>query len=212
MPAGERLKAFFQRKRSIVKVSLDELNKEKTQLEQEEGRLASKVQQLESQKEALFAQGKDEPSQRQQMIVARKIKELDVQAKNYDKSMRLFSRQIRILNGFIQVKENQQLLKDRGISSLINKMDLSRLQQYVEKASVEGQFQMDSFASILGALEEPAMATSVTEEEADIGAIVAAMQGAKDAEEQSPETATDEGMKKVDEILTKEKGEGESAI
>lgn len=212
MSAGGRLKALFQRRRSIAKVSLDELNKERAQLEQEEGRLASKVQQLESQKEALFAQGKDEPSQRQQMIIARKIKELDVQAKNYDKSMHLFSRQIRILNGFIQVKENQQFLKERGISSLINKMDLSRLQQYVEKASVEGQFQMDSFANILGTLEEPAVASSVTEEETDISAIVAAMQEARDAEKQSPETATDEGLKKVDKILAREKGEGESAI
>lgn len=212
MSAGERLKVLFRRKKSIAKVSLDELNKEKAQLEQEEGRLAGKVRQLESQKEALFAKGKDEPSQRQQMIVARKIKELDAQAKNYDKNMRLFSRQVRILNGFIQLKENQQFLKDRGMSGLINKMDLSKLQRYVEKASVEGQFQMDNFANILGTLEEPAMVASGTEEEADINAIVAAMQGAKQAEESSPGTAADEGMKKVDEILAGEKSEGESAL
>ncbi len=207
MAVTDTLRNLFKRKKSIDKVSMDELRREKIRLSQEESRTTSQVEKLERQKQELFIKGKDEPSQRQQMIVARKIKELDVQAKNSDKMLRMISSQIRALNGFVQLKENQQLLKERGLSSVIGKIDLPRLQRLVEDASVEGQLQMDKLADMVTTLEESERLVGVGAEDADTLSIVSAMQETKAAEEENPEAALEQGIKKVDQILEKKEEE-----
>lgn len=207
MAVTDALKNLLKRKKSIDRVSMDELRREKIRLSQEESRLTSQVEKLERQKQELFIKGKDEPSQRQQMIVARKIKELDARAKNADKMLRMISSQIRALNGFVQLKENQQLLKERGLSSLIGKIDLPRLQRLVEDASVEGQLQMDKLADMVTTLEESERLVGVGAEDADTLSIISAMQEAKAAEEEDPQVALEQGMKKVDQILEKKEEE-----
>ncbi len=207
MAVTNAVKNLFKRKKSIDKVSMDELRREKIRLTQEESRMTSQMEKLERQKQELFAKGKDEPAQRQQMIIARKIKELDVQAKNSDKMLRMISSQVRALNGFVQLKENQRFLKERGVSSLIGKIDLPRLQHLVEDASVEGQLQMDKLANMVTTLEESERLVGVGAEDSDTLAIVSAMQEAKAAEEENPEVALEQGIKKVDEILEKKEEE-----
>ena len=207
MAVTDALKNLLKRKKSIDRVSMDELRREKIRLSQEESRMTSQVEKLERQKQEFFAKGKDEPSQRQQMIIARKIKELDARAKNADKMLGMISSQIRALNGFVQLKENQQFLKERGLSSLIGKIDLSRLQRLVEDASVEGQLQMDKLAGLVTTLEESERLVDVGAEDTDTLSIVSAMQEAKAAEEEDPQVALEQGMKKVDQILEKKEEE-----
>ena len=209
MALADSVKRLISRKKSIDKISLDEMRRERIKLEQEESKMAHRIEDLEKRKETLFQKGKDESSQRQQLLIARKIKEYDVMARNYDKNMQLFSKQLRIINGFIQIKENQKLLHQAGISSLVNKMDLVKLQQYVEKSTVDGQFYLDKFSDIIGTLEESEKLVGVTSEDPDTLAIVTAMQEAKAAEAEDPESALKEGMKKVDQILHKEEPEEE---
>lgn len=203
---------LFKRKRSIERVPLDELRREKIRLDQEEAKLAHRITEIESKKQTLFQRGKDEPSQLQQMLIARKIKEMDVQAKNLDKNMRLFSRQLRIVNGFIQVKENHRLLKEAGLGHLINKMDMEKLQRYVEQATIDGHFQMDKLTEVLSRLEEIDHLTQDFQEDSDILAIVEAMQEARAAVEAQPEEALEQGMKKVNELLKREKVEQEELV
>ena len=207
MAVTDALKNLLKRKKSIDRVSMDELRREKIRLSQEESRMTSQVEKLERQKQEFFAKGKDEPSQRQQMIIARKIKELDARAKNADKMLGMISSQIRALNGFVQLKENQQFLKERGLSSLIGKIDLPRLQRLVEDASVEGQLQMDKLAGLVTTLEESERLVDVGAEDTDTLSIVSAMQEAKAAEEEDPQVALEQGMKKVDQILEKKEEE-----
>ncbi len=206
---GSIKERFFGDKRSIQDISVDELRKEKIRLEQEEGKLSRRVEELEKQKQELFLQGKDEPSQRKQRILAAKIKELDVQAKNLDKNLQFISRQLRIVNGFLQIKENERLMQESGVSSVISKIDLDTLRTYVERASVEGVFQLDKFQEILGTLEETDQLVGGVEEDKDILAIMQAFQEARLAEMESPEAAEELGLKRLDEILSKEEPESE---
>lgn len=201
MALGDRIKALFSGKKRLEKISADELRKERIRLEQAEQRLTKELDQSEERKKKLFEQGKDETSQRRQLTLARKIKELDAQARAKDQQLRMLSKQLRIIGGLIVLKENRELAENLGVSSLINRMDLDRLQQYVERATVEGQFQMDRFAQILKTIEEPEGVMAADSEDADTLSIVAAMQEAKAAEAEDPETAVDTGMRKVDEIL-----------
>jgi hypothetical protein len=202
-------KGFFQRKRSLKDITVDELRREKIRLEHEESRLAGQVEELERSKQQVFLRGKDESSERQQRILATKIKELDVQAGSMDRNLRFISKQLRIVNGFIQIKENQRLIQEAGLASIISSIDMEKLQQYVEQASVEGSFQWDKFESILGNLEDTEKITGVGEEDKDIQEIMKAMQEAKVASVESPEAAETMARDKLDTILHKEKPESE---
>jgi len=201
------IKKWVRHKRSIEDISVDELRREKIRLEQEEAKMARQVEDLETQKQQLFLKGKDEASARQQRILATKIKELDVQARNLDKNLRFVSKQLRIINGFLQIKENQRLFQEAGVSGLISKIDLQTLQRYVEEASIEGVFQLDKFQDILGTLEETEKIVGVVEEDKDILDIMRAMQEAKLAEMERPEAVDELARQRLDEILHREEPE-----
>ena len=195
---------FGGRAKTLESVSTDELRRERIRIEQEEARQIKKLQELEQNKQKLFEKGTDEPSQRQQVVVARKIKELDQQGRNYDQTLKLLSRQLRIISGFLHVKENKQLLEKTAVSSLLAKMDLADLQRFVEAATVEGQFQMDKFEHILGTLEDYDLDTTAASEDADTLAIVETMNRARAAKEINAEAAIKEGVAEVDKILRKD--------
>jgi len=201
------IKKWVRHKRSIEDISVDELRREKIRLEQEEAKMARQVEDLETQKQQLFLKGKDEASARQQRILATKIKELDVQARNLDKNLRFVSKQLRIINGFLQIKENQRLFQEAGVSGLISKIDLQTLQRYVEEASIEGVFQLDKFQDILSTLEETEKIVGVVEEDKDILEIMRAMQEAKLAEVERPEAVEELARHRLDEILHREEPE-----
>ena len=205
MGVTDLLKNLFGGKaKTLESVSLDELRRERIRVEQEEARQIKKLEELEQSKQKLFEKGTDEPAQRQQIVVARKIKELDQQARNFDQTLKLLSRQLRIVTGFIHVKENKELLAKTAVSSLLTKMDLADLQRFVEAATVEGQFQMDKFEHILGTLEDYDLDTAAASEDADTLAIVEAMNRARNAKNINPEAAIKEGVAEVDQILRKD--------
>jgi len=200
-----KIKNAFGGKKGFDKVTSEEIRRERIRLEQIEQRLNKDIDEVEKRKKQLFTKGKDETGQRQQIAIARKIKELDVSAQAKDKQLAMVSKQMRVLTGFQVLKENQSLTEELGVSSIVSNMDIDELQAYVERATVEGQFQMERFASLIGTLEGPDGMESVSED-ADTLAIVAAMQEAREAESTDPEAMNeDESMKKVDEILRKDK-------
>ena len=196
----DAIKGLFTGKKRLDSVTVEELRRERIRLEQVEQRVGREIDELETRKKDLFAKGKDESSQRQQIALARKIKELDASAQAKDRQLAMISRQLRILAGLTAIKENQSLVKELGVSSIISRMDLEELQRFVEKATVEGQFQMERFAQILKTVEPPEGA-ELAAEDADTLAIVAAMQEARQAEQGSGEAGVAEAMRKVDQVL-----------
>lgn len=201
-------KALGSKGKSLDDLPLDDLRREKIRLDQEEAKLIRDVEKVEAQKKDLFQKGVNESSQRQQMIVARKIKELDAQAKNMDRQLEFLSRQLRIVNGFMQLKENQRYLKESGLIGVLGKIDLEELQEYVDKASIDGGFQMDKFAAILGTMEEGQQVLGQPQADEDVMEIVRLMQQAKEAQS-SPESV-EESFKQVGQVLSKEPAEKDS--
>ena len=66
------------------------------------------------------------------------------------------------------------------MEGLVNKMDMTELQGYVERATVEGQFQMDKFNEILGALDSAEGVYKFESDDSDTLAILDAMNRAAD--------------------------------
>ena len=184
-------------------LTTDDLMRERIRLEQEEKKLLKVVEQLEAEKRAVFEQATRESSVRRQKIMARKIKELDARANGVDRNLRVMSQQLRIITGFIQVKDSKRIWEQSGLWAQINEMDLSELEAYVGDSMVEGSFNGEKFGSIIGALEGPDMVQEM-EEDADVMSILGEIQAAAMARETDP-TAVDEGLARVDERLRQRK-------
>lgn len=179
------LKSLFATKgkvsrQTLQNVSPKDIRREKIKVEQTENRVTREIEDLEKQKEAFFSKGVHTGSDRQKLQFARKIKELDAQVQARDQQLALISRNLRVLNGISQLKENERVLRDLGMEGVVNSMDLTELQSYVEKATVEGQFQMDKFNEILGALDSAERVYKFETDDSDTLAILDAMNRAAD--------------------------------
>ncbi len=182
----------------------DDLSRERIRLEQEEKKLLKVVEQIEADKRAVFEQATRESSVRKQKIMARKIKELDTKANNIDRNMRVVSQQLRIINGFIQVKENKRIWEQSGLWSQISQMDLSELETYVGDSLIEGSFNGEKFGSIIGTLEGTEGLVDEMAEDADVLDILSEIQAAAAARTTDP-TAVDDGLVRVEERLRQKK-------
>lgn len=201
----DNLKDLFGRKKGIERVSVDELKHEKIRLEQMERRVTGEVDGLESQKHQLFLKGKDESSSRQRLTLARKIKELDCRSRVKTRQLVFFHKHLRIVDGLLQIKENIEMLKDLRVGSAITSMSVEELTAYVEKATVEGQFEMDKFTRLLESLEGAMDSAGEPENEADLSAIVAAMESARAAEEAGRPEEIVAAAKEVEMVLGRDR-------
>lgn len=205
MSLFDKIKGALGGRKGIDRVSIDELKQEKIRLEQLERRVSREVDGLESKKHDLFLKGKDEASSRQQLALARKIKELDGRARSKGQQLAFFHKHLRIVDGLLQIKESMELLKELKVGSVITDMSVEELTGYVEQATVQGQFEMEKFTSLLESLEGAMEAGEQAEEaDADLKAIVAAMEEARAAEEAGRPEGVDAAAKQVNDLLSKE--------
>lgn len=174
-------KLVGKRKKTIANISLDDLTMAKVKLEQEQERVMRRVSDLEKEKEKLFQQGVNEASKRRQLLLAQKIQELEFQAKNYDKNLSAYQKQMRVLNGMIFLKENRSSWEETAVGQILGNLELSELESYVDQATANNVFQMDKFEKILGSLEEGEEFSEREEMDADVSQIMAEMQRAREA-------------------------------
>lgn len=168
------------KKRSIEDVPVEELKREKVRMEQEERKLLNEIRTLEAQKRSLFDEGVRKASEREQRVLARRIKELDAQSNNYDRMLQSISKQMRVLNGLVQVKERIRMDKEWGIAGLVSNLNLEDLMTYVSEASVNGEFNMNMFDDVLNVLEKNDLSPNFQEDE-DVLDIMREMQMAREA-------------------------------
>ena len=171
-------------------LKLDDLRREKVRLEQEERKMLARLRDVEGKKRQLFEEGVSNASEREQRVIARRIKELDVRAANMDRMLQAISKQMRIINGLLQVKERTRVMAETGISKLLSDIDLGDLIVYVDQASVDGEFHMNKFDDLLGILEEADSLSPEYREDQDVLEIMQAMQSAREAAD-SPEALED---------------------
>jgi hypothetical protein len=162
-------------------VPLDDLKREKVRLEQEERKMLAELKDLEAQKRKLFEEGVRNASEREQRVAARRIKEIDVQCQNIDTMLQSISKQMRILNGLMQVKERARLNKESGIARMIDSIDLGDLITYIDNASVDGEFHMNKFDELLRSMEKAQAVSPLYVEDDDVLDIVKQMQMAREA-------------------------------
>jgi len=203
----ESIKARLGGKKSIDKVSLDDLRREKIRLDREEARFVGRSEQIEKQKEQLFQQLVNEPSQVRQTILARKIKERDEEGKGHLRLSRYLGHQLRIVNGLIAIKEEARMMTKEAVG-LLSRIPFEELVSYVENVTTNSEFERSRIKDLLKTLEEgQSLATSpLAEEDEDVRKIVAIAQEIRsqaEAGEVSSEKVQD-GLHRVNKLLEKE--------
>lgn len=193
-------------KASIQDLSLDDLRREKIRFDQEERKMLGRLREVEEQKRKLFEEGVRNVSEREQRVIARRIKEVDIEAGNMDRMLQAISKQMRIINGLIQVKERYRVLAESGISTMLKDIDLQDLIMYIDKASVDGEFHLDKFDELLNALEESDSVSPGIKEDKDVSEIMKAMQQARESAD-SPEALERQFTEMSKNIKNKEKGD-----
>lgn len=211
MALMESVKARFNNKKSIDRISLDEFRREKIRLDREESRFIGRSEQIERQKEQLFKQLVNEPSQVRETTLARKIKERDEEGKGYIRLSRYLGHQLRIVNGLIAIKEEARMMSKEAVG-LLSKIPFDELFSYMEKATTSSDFERDRIKELLKTLEEgqSLMSTALTDEDEDVQKIIAIAQEVRshgEAGEVSAETIQD-GLHQVDQCLAKERETG----
>ena len=143
------------------------------------------------------------------MTILDGIKELDGRAKAKEQQLAFFHKHLRIVDGLLQIKESMALLKELKIGSIITNMSVEELTAYVEKATIQGQFEMDKFTGLLESLDGAMAATEDVAVDSDLTAIVAAMEEAHAAEEAGRPEGVKAAAKQVDDLLTKDREKAE---
>ena len=190
---------------SLDDIPLDDLKKEKVRLDQRERTMISEIQDIENEKRKLFEEGVRNNSQREQRIIARRIKELDQRAQNMDRMLQTISKQMRILSGLVTLKERSRFMAESGIASVLKTLDLQDLVVFIDQASVDGEFQEEKFDDLLRALEKSGAHTTEYNEDEDVLQIMREMQMASEAAD-SPETI-EERFKEMENNLHGEQSE-----
>ncbi len=200
-------------KTTIEDIKLDDLNKEQVRLDQEKRKLLMELRQIESDKRKFFEDGVKNSSERERAAIAREIKSLDMKAQNKDRILRSIEKQKQIIDGLILIKERARLMNESGLASVIGNMDLGDLIQYVDRASVDGEFHMRKFDEVLRTLGQADSLSPEMSEDADVLDILKQMEEARMAAD-NPQVIEEHYQKMNQEITQRslERAEGEDEL
>jgi hypothetical protein len=162
-------------------IKLEDLTRKKVQLDQKERMILADVKKYEAEKRKLFEEGVRNASEREQRVLARRMKGLDQQAKNCDSMLQDISKQMRIVDGLIQIKERVRMNKELGLESIFQNMDLTELVGVIEQASVDGEVNSKNLDQVLSAMEKANAVSPQYSEDDDVLEIVRQMQLAREA-------------------------------
>lgn len=157
MKFGNLFEGLFPRKKTIRSVTPDDLRKERIGLENEERRLIKDLelrQKDDAQLLSEYAAASQAGNDRQKKILARRVQELRSQMTSLDQRHGFLSKQMRVVNGLITIKENEAFLARLGANSKLAQMDLAELQHYVEQATVDGELTNEKLETLVATMNE----------------------------------------------------------
>lgn len=195
-------------KATIEDIKLDDLTKEQVRLDQEKRKLLMELRQIEADKRKFFEEGVKNPSDRERAAIAREIKSLDLKAQNKDRILRSIEKQKQIIEGLVLIKERARLMNESGLASVIGNLDLGDLIQYVDRASVDGEFQMRKFDEILRTLGQADSLTPEIGEDPDVMDILKQMEEASMAADDP--SVLEERYRKINQEILQRRREDET--
>ncbi len=169
----------LRKSKLLSRVSLVDLRREIIRCDQLEQKLLSQIQQLEEDKEVCFKNGcQPNLSIRNRRHLARAVKHKDSQIASLDKQQTLIAKSRETAEAVVQLFENQQLMAQFGLSKVLEGVDFSELQRYVEQASIDGQLKMDELARMMATAKDANQAFEGEHHEPEVDELVETMRQA----------------------------------
>lgn len=153
--AANFIQKLFSRHKTIQSIAGEDLRRERLGLDNEERRLKKDIDRVREEDRRMlaeYAEAKKANDAPQMKFIARKIEELRDQTKSVDHRHAFLTKQMRILNGLIMLKENESFLKRVGSTAL--SMDITELQMYVEEATSSGELTQERLDSLLQTMSD----------------------------------------------------------
>lgn len=187
---------------TLEKVSIDDLRLDKIKLEQMEKRLVRRVDKAENGKESAFQLALKTDSNQRQKIYARKIKELDAEVQGVQRQLQQLSRQIRVVNGLLMVKEIAISDTSQNLT-VINQLSLSELTNYITQATASGELNQELLQELVATVEEgvSVLGDGSFEDDGDVEDILAVIQRTREGADLGGAVPISEGLSEVDVIL-----------
>ena len=156
----------FARKKTVNDLTRAELDTERIRLEEEERRVLARLQKTEDDKKRLFRQGADETSQRQRIVVARKIKEIDEQSRELNVRASMISKKLRVVNRLSSIQRNKRQLKEKGLWKIIGGMSAEELDVMLTEQVVRDSEEQQKVQALLDVIAaDPRLSQSLDEDE-----------------------------------------------
>jgi len=156
----------FRRRSWIESVSREDLEREMLVVENRAQLVAREIQRLEEEKKRLFRQGIGK-STVEKMLLAEKIKDIDMEVKVKMREYSRLMRQRRALSNLARLKEWESRLRERGIWEKIARTEPERLIQLLSQLEFD-ESQLDrnieKINEVLGKTMEPLEVDSSTRE------------------------------------------------
>jgi len=200
------LDKLFGKKKTFKDLSLNDLQAEKVRLEEQERRTNKKIEKLEADKASVFKQGVSESSKRQQVILARKIKELDEQAKEEDRNSSTLSKQIRVVNKLVSMKRKETQLKKAGLWEFVSSMDIAEMDTMLTDGKVHDEMEREKLKEILGILETDTDMSETLDADPDTMRLVELMQQAGES------GAIEEKLAEAEKVLSRQREKEEETL
>ena len=124
------LKGISGSKMTLEKVPLEDLNRDRIVLQQEQRKLDRRIDKAEREKQTAFQTGLKVDSVHRQRALAMKMKDLDMLVKNTQRQYEITSHRLRIVDGLIMTKE---MINPESSAeySVINQISLPELTHFV---------------------------------------------------------------------------------
>jgi len=169
------------KKATLNDIKMEDVQRGKIRLEHKQNLLLNEIRDIEAQKRALFAEGVQKASAREQKVLALKIKQLDTRMHNLDHTLEAIFVQLRVIDSFITIKEQDSLNKEMGLQSIFGNLDMNDLVAFMQKSMEDGELNMAIMEKLARDLENNNYMGTEFNEDADVRYIQEQMQKAREA-------------------------------
>ena len=169
------------KKATLNDIKMEDVQRGKIRLEHKQNLLLNEIRDIEAQKRALFAEGVQKASAREQKVLALKIKQLDTRMHNLDHTLEAIFVQLRVIDSVITIKEQDSLNKEMGLQSIFGNLDMNDLVAFMQKSMEDGELNMAMMEKLARDLENNNYMGTEFNEDADVRYIQEQMQKAREA-------------------------------
>lgn len=151
------LSSLFGRKtRTLSDLKLDDLNRERITLQQEQRKLDTEADRLHTDEIQMKSEYGEAQTPTQKKIVARKIQNTRLRARAVDAKSSHCHKLMQTVNNFILIKDNMEFFDRMGVATMLTDMDMGEMEVFINEATIEGTLQQEKLATMLQQVSEGA--------------------------------------------------------